>query len=92
MANLRQSLKGIGAPAHFPFQLRGDFGRRTPHSLLSALAGMTNPQVSSWSYLGIALSRENTDTSNNAQGATTDGTFWYVVSNTNDGLAPVIGV
>jgi hypothetical protein len=92
MASLRQSLKGIGAPVNFPFHVRGDFGRRTPHSLLTAIAGMTDAHVSSWSYLGIALARENTDTSANAQGATTDGTVWYVVSNTADGLAPVIGV
>jgi hypothetical protein len=89
---LRQSLKGIGALANFPVHLRGDFGRRTPHSLLTAIAGMSDPHVSSWAHLGIALARENTDTSDNAQGVTTDGTFWYVVSNTEDGLAPVIGV
>ena len=91
-ASLRQSLKGIGAPAKFPFHLRGDFGRRTPHSLLTAMAGMTDPHVSSWLYLGIALARENTDTSDNVQGATTDGALWYVVANANDGLAPMIGV
>ena len=63
----------------------------SPRSL-RAMAGMTDPQVSSWSHLGIALARENTDTSDNAQGVTTDGAFWYVVANGEDGLAPVIGV
>ena len=66
--------------------------RHSPRSLRAAMAGMTDPQVSSWSHLGIALARENTDTSDNAQGVTTDGAFWYVVANGEDGLAPVIGV
>ena len=92
MASLRQSLKGIGAPSKFPFHLRADFGQRTPRSLRAAIAGMTDPQVSSWSHLGIALARENTDTSDNVQGVTTDGALWYVVANGEDGLAPVIGV
>ena len=92
MASLRQSLKSIGAPPKFPFHLRADFGQRTPRSLRAAMAGMTDPQVSSWSHLGIALARENTDTSDNAQGVTTDGALWYVVANGADGLAPVIGV
>ena len=85
MASLLQNLKGIGAVGESPLHLRGDFGGRTPNSLLSAMAGMTDPQVSAWLHLGVALARENTDTSGNAQGATTDGDFWYVGSNTNDG-------
>ena len=92
MASLRQALKNIGVLEGVSFRVRADFGRRTPHSLLTAMAGMTDPHVSSWSYLGIALTRENTDTSDNVQGVTTDGALWYVVANADDGLAAVIGV
>src|SRR5262245_40047908 len=92
MSSLRQALNGIGAPTKFPFHLREDFGRRTPLSLRAAIGGMADPGVASWSHLGIALARANTDTSDNVQGATTDHTFWYVVANGDDGLAPVIGV
>jgi hypothetical protein len=92
MPSLRQALKDIGVHEWVSFHVRADFGRRTPHSLLTAMAGMTDPHVSSWSYLGIALARENTDTSDNVQGVTTDGALWYVVANADDGLAPVIGV
>jgi hypothetical protein len=35
-------------------------------------------------YLGIALARENTDTSDSVQGVTTDGAFWYIVANADE--------
>jgi hypothetical protein len=92
MPSLRQALKSIGVSEGSSCRIRADFGRRTPRSLLTAMDGMTDPHVSSWSYLGVALARENTDTSDNVQGVTTDGALWFIVANTNDGRSPVIGV
>jgi len=79
--SLRKALAGIGEPKEAFLAVRGSFGGRTPASLRGAIAGMTNPHVQGWHEVGVALASENTDESEEAQGATTDGTRWYVGSN-----------
>jgi hypothetical protein len=80
-ASLRQRLTGIGEPAQLPLWLRGSFGRRAPHSVRRAIAGMADPGVDRWYEVGAALAEENTDLSGDSQGATTDGIYWFVCSN-----------
>jgi hypothetical protein len=45
------------------------------------VTGMTDPNVASWFEVGLAFYAENTYYSEEAQGMTTDGTFWYMISN-----------
>ena len=78
--SLKQRLSLIGEPRYRPLWLRGSFGRRTPHSLRVAIGGMTDPDVFDWQEVGIALAEKRTDLSDNSQGATTDGTHWFVCS------------
>jgi hypothetical protein len=79
--SVKQRLAAIGEPARLPLWLRGSFGLRTPRSLRVAIDGMTDPGVDQWYEVGVALSEENTDLSHEAQGITTDGTYWFVCSN-----------
>jgi len=80
-ASLKQSLSGIGEPSHHPLRLRDSFGRRTPHRLRVAMDGMTDPGVGDWQEVGVALSEQGTNVSDESQGATTDGVYWFVCSN-----------
>jgi hypothetical protein len=81
MTSLRLALARIGEPKIYPFGVRGSFGGRTPHSLLTAIAGLNDAGIGSWKKVGIALSSENSEVSDKAQGITTDGSAWYVCSN-----------
>lgn len=81
MASLRQGLAGIGVPFTEPVAVRGSFGGRTPSSLRKAIAGMSDPHLEQWTRIGVALQEENTALSEEAQGVTTDGSWWYVCSN-----------
>jgi len=47
------------------------------------VCGTTNPRPSKWSHVGNAFWIENTAWSEEAQGITTDGEFWYLASNGN---------
>src|SRR5260370_29648720 len=78
---LKQSLSGIGEPSHHPLRLRDSFGRRIPHRLRVAMDGMTDPGVGDWQEVGVALSEQGTNVSDESQGATTDGVYWFVCSN-----------
>jgi hypothetical protein len=78
---LRSALKGIGEPAKLPLAIRSSFGRRTPHSLRMAMAGMSDPLIGSWFEVGEALSIENTDDSDEGEGIASDGKHWFTVSN-----------
>jgi hypothetical protein len=81
--SLRACLTNIGEPTILPLGIWSSphFGGRVPASLRAAMAGMTDPRVSQWGEVGIALQSENTDLSEESQGATTDGARWYVCSN-----------
>ena len=81
MVSLRKVLGGIGEPAKLPLRLWSSFGHRAPHSLRTALDGMTDPGVGAWHELGIAFASENNVDSHEAQGMATDGTNWYLSSN-----------
>jgi len=80
-ASLRGRLAGIGEPAKLPLGLWSSFGRRTPLSLRTAIDGMVDPGMGAWVEIGQALSIENTDDSEEAQGIASDGSRWFVSSN-----------
>jgi hypothetical protein len=81
MLSLRQSLAGIGEPKTVPFSLRESFNKRTPSSLKTTMLGMTNPQVNDWQFIGENGKIEDSKYSEEAQGCTNDGTYWYLCSN-----------
>ena len=86
MFSLRSALAAIGEPAHLPLAIPSSFGRRMPASLRQAMDGMTDPAIGQWHKVGVALSSENTQLSEEAQGAATDGARWYVSSNKLKGV------
>jgi hypothetical protein len=86
MFSLRKALNGIGEPAHLPLAIPSSFGRRMTPSLRQAMDGMTDPAIGQWHKVGVALSSENTELSEEAQGAATDGAQWYVSSNKLKGV------
>ena len=86
MSSLRSALAAIGEPAHLPLAIPSSFGRRMPASLRQAMDGMTDPAIGQWHKVGVALSSENTELSEEAQGAATDGARWYVSSNKLKGV------
>jgi hypothetical protein len=61
----------------------GDSGFRGWWVVSNLLTGMSDPGVSQWTNVGTAYQSVNTDWSEEAQGITTDGGFWYLVSNGN---------
>jgi hypothetical protein len=50
------------------------------------VGGQSDPQVSEWQRIGQAFASENTSYSEEAQGMTTDGQAWFLVSNGNKTL------
>jgi len=50
-------------------------------SVGNLIGGMTDPEPSRWTEEGIAYWAENTDYSDEAQGITTDNSFWYLSTN-----------
>jgi hypothetical protein len=81
MASLRAALRRIGETLQEPIAIRASFGRRTPRSLLTAMAGMADPQLASWTPIGQALWSENTEFTEEAQGIASDGQHWYLSTN-----------
>jgi hypothetical protein len=87
MANLstREHFKRIGEPKSgnvlpaFP----GGF-HSTPRRLRSALRATASPQIESWSLVPVAQEFANRGWTEECQGLTTDGEFWYVSSNNDD--------
>ena len=59
----------------------GGNGFRGWWPISNLVTGMTDPNVASWFEVGLAFYAENTYYSEEAQGMTTDGTFWYMISN-----------
>jgi hypothetical protein len=80
--SLRAALAGIGEPTDVPLAIQRTFGQRAPRRLRTAVAGMSEPGIGRWTHVGDALRFENTDLASEAQGATTDGRYWYICSNT----------
>src|SRR5260370_27948231 len=74
-------LSGIGERSPPRLRLRDSCGRRPPHRLRVAMDGMTDPRVGDWQEVGVALSEQGTNVSDESQGATTDGVYWFVCSN-----------
>ena len=59
----------------------GDPAFRGPLGIPRMLTGLSDPQVSAWRKVGVALTWENHAGSVEGQGVATDGFFWYLVSN-----------
>ncbi|MFN2495748.1 MAG: hypothetical protein ABR608_07560 [Pseudonocardiaceae bacterium] len=59
----------------------GDDGFRGWWPIGDLVTGQSDPEVGRWRKVGVALTVENTDYSHEAQGVTTDGGAWYLVSN-----------
>jgi len=59
----------------------GDTNWRGWQPIGDLVTGQTDPGVGAWQKVGIAFQSENTNHSNEAQGVTTDGAAWYLVSN-----------
>jgi hypothetical protein len=82
VTTLRKGLSTIGALSDDgPLAIRGSFGYRTPSSLRAAIDGMSDPLVADWTEVGISFWSENTDDAHEAQGVTTDGEHWFLISN-----------
>lgn len=81
MPSLLNALAGVGEPNAFPLAIPSAFAGRMGPSLRNAMEGMTDPHVTSWKNVGTALKSENTSLSEEAQGAASDGSLWYVCSN-----------
>ena len=60
---------------------KGDTTWRGWWFISNLVTGMTDPEVSRWKKVGTAFQSENTAHSEEAQGMTTDGSFWYLTSN-----------
>ena len=86
MASLLEALAAIGEPQQNPFALPSAFKGRMPPSLRKAMEGMSNPGVEQWHKVGVALYSENSELSEEAQGAATDGKLWFVCSNNLKGV------
>lgn len=84
--SLLDALAGIGEPAKYPLAIPSAFRGRMSSSLRKAVEGMTDPDVAQWHKIGVALYSENTELSEEAQGAATDGNLWYVCSNRLKGV------
>ena len=61
----------------------GDTAFRGWWPISNLVTGMSDPNVPMWTRVGIAYQSENTSHSEEAQGVTTDGGAWYLVSNGN---------
>lgn len=60
---------------------KGDTKWRGWWSIPDIITGMTDPKVNNWEKVGVAFKSENTSHSEEAQGMTTDGESWFLVSN-----------
>lgn len=60
---------------------KGDTEWRGWWSIADLITGMTDPQLSEWTKVGVAFHAENTAHSEEAQGITTDGEAWFLSSN-----------
>jgi hypothetical protein len=63
--------------------LPSTFFERGPRSLRRLVAGTNDPQVSSWEFIGNALSKPGDSLAPSAQGVATDGERWFVGTNRN---------
>ncbi|NOT64320.1 MAG: hypothetical protein HOP19_29230 [Acidobacteria bacterium] len=59
----------------------GDAQWRGWWRISNLITGFTDPQVGSWTKVGVAFYSENTAHSEEAQGITTDGEAWFLSSN-----------
>jgi hypothetical protein len=82
MISLKKSISEIGEPKKQPFSWRESFADRTPPSLKRSIIGMKDPQVAQWKLIdNIHPEGENEWYSDEAQGITTDGHYWYISTN-----------
>src|SRR5687767_5849025 len=75
---LRQALRNVGTDFSELVSLRGSFSNRAPRSLRKLISGCSDPEIQQWRWRGDALSIENRSAANEAQGAASDGTRWFV--------------
>lgn len=84
MLNFRDSLKKIGEPEpNKPIPPFPSGFHSSPQSLKAAMHAMNYPLIESWTCDQID-NFANKDWTEECQGITTDGNFWYIVSNNNE--------
>jgi hypothetical protein len=81
MVSVRASLSGIGLGV--PFSFRTNVHHPRPQSVRRLLHACTDPELSAWSVVGT-WAQENAGYSEEAQGITSAGGAWFIVSNAND--------
>lgn len=81
--SLREALGRLGWPSDRTVSLPSTFFERGPRSLRRLVAGTNDPQVSSWEFIGNALSKPGDSLAPSAQGVATDGERWFVGTNRN---------